>query len=194
MKNGKRILIIGGVAGGASCATRARRLSEEAEIIIFEKGPVVSFASCGLPYYVGDVIKKEEALLVATADLFRKRFNIDVRLNAEVTSIDRKKKRNRNSRIGSRSSRRPYPACRREKVSRKIRRTCFIARRFSNKAFRPWSGASGYIYHEEYTGQQTDQGMDNEIRRQAGDGGRRRIHRSRDDGKPCQAWAGGDYC
>lgn len=91
MKNGKRILIIGGVAGGASCATRARRLSEEAEIIIFEKGPVVSFASCGLPYYVGDVIKKEEALLVATADLFRKRFNIDVRLNAEVTSIDRKK-------------------------------------------------------------------------------------------------------
>ena len=91
MNSGKRILIVGGVAGGASCATRARRLSEEAEIILFEKGPFVSFANCGLPYYVGDVIKKEQALLVATADLFRKRFNIDVRLNAEVTSIDREK-------------------------------------------------------------------------------------------------------
>ncbi len=89
MKSGKRILIVGGVAGGASCATRARRLSEEAEIVLFERGPFVSFANCGLPYYVGDVIKKEEALLVATPELFKKRFNIEVRLNTEVVSIDR---------------------------------------------------------------------------------------------------------
>ena len=91
MESQKRILIVGGVAGGASCATRARRLSEEARIILFDKGPFVSFANCGLPYYVGDVIKKEEALLVATPDLFRKRFNIEVRLNSEVISIDRQK-------------------------------------------------------------------------------------------------------
>ncbi len=91
MKSGKRILIVGGVAGGASCAARARRLSEEAEIILFEKGPFVSFANCGLPYYVGNVIKKEEALLVASPELFRKRFTIDVRLNSEVKSIDREK-------------------------------------------------------------------------------------------------------
>ena len=91
MKSEKRILIVGGVAGGASCATRARRLSEGARIILFEKGPFVSFANCGLPYYVGDVINKEEALLVATPDLFRKRFNIEVRLNSEVTSIDRER-------------------------------------------------------------------------------------------------------
>lgn len=86
-----RILIVGGVAGGASCAARARRLSEQAEIIIFERGPHVSFASCGLPYYVGDVIKEEKNLLVATPELFRTRFNIEVRLRSEVVEIDREK-------------------------------------------------------------------------------------------------------
>ena len=85
----KRILIIGGVAGGASCAARARRLSEEAEIIVFERGPHVSFANCGLPYYVGDVIKDEEHLLVATPELFKTRFNIDIRIQHEVIAIDR---------------------------------------------------------------------------------------------------------
>ncbi|HIK56809.1 MAG TPA: FAD-dependent oxidoreductase [Synechococcales cyanobacterium M55_K2018_004] len=85
----KRLLIVGGVAGGASCAARARRLSEAMEIIIFERGPYVSFANCGLPYYVGDVITDEQKLLVADADLFRQRFNIDVRLENEVVAINR---------------------------------------------------------------------------------------------------------
>lgn len=85
----KRILIVGGVAGGASCAARARRLSETAEIIMFERGSFVSFANCGLPYYVGDVITDEKKLLVTNADLFRQRFNIDVRLEHEVIAIDR---------------------------------------------------------------------------------------------------------
>ena len=85
----KRILIVGGVAGGASCAARVRRLSETAEIIMFERGSFVSFANCGLPYYVGDVITDEKKLLVANADLFRQRFNIDVRLENEVIAIDR---------------------------------------------------------------------------------------------------------
>jgi NADPH-dependent 2,4-dienoyl-CoA reductase/sulfur reductase-like enzyme/rhodanese-related sulfurtransferase len=93
MTQNLRILIVGGVAGGASCAARARRLSESAEIIMFDRGPYVSFANCGLPYYVGDVIKKEENLLVATPELFRKRFNIDVRLRSEVVGIDRTKRR-----------------------------------------------------------------------------------------------------
>ncbi|MBE9182362.1 FAD-dependent oxidoreductase [Oculatella sp. LEGE 06141] len=87
--NPKRILIVGGVAGGASCAARARRLSETAEITMFERGAFVSFANCGLPYYVGDVITDEKKLLVANADLFRQRFNIDVRLENEVMAIDR---------------------------------------------------------------------------------------------------------
>lgn len=88
----KRILIVGGVAGGASCAARARRLSEEAEIIIFDRGGYVSFANCGLPYYVGNVIKEEKSLLVATPEIFMKRFRIDVRLNSDVIAIERAKK------------------------------------------------------------------------------------------------------
>lgn len=91
MPDGKKILIVGGVAGGASCAARARRVSEKAEVIVFDRGPYVSFANCGLPYYVGDVIREEQKLLMATPELFRKRFNIEVRLNSEVLSIDRSK-------------------------------------------------------------------------------------------------------
>lgn len=92
MNEKQKILIVGGVAGGASCAARARRLSEAAEIIMFDRGPYVSFANCGLPYYVGNVIKKEENLLVATPELFRDRFNIEVRLQSDVIDIDRKNK------------------------------------------------------------------------------------------------------
>jgi len=92
MTENLRILIVGGVAGGASCAARARRLSESAEIIMFDRGPYVSFANCGLPYYVGNVIKKEENLLIATPELFRKSFNIDGRLHSEVLGIDRTKR------------------------------------------------------------------------------------------------------
>ncbi len=92
MPSSQRLFIIGGVAGGASCAARARRLSESAEITIYDRGPFVSFANCGLPYHVGNVIKKEENLLVATPELFRERFNIDVRLRSEVTRIDRERR------------------------------------------------------------------------------------------------------
>ena len=89
MNTKQRILIIGGVAGGASCAARTRRQSESAEIIIFDRGPFVSFANCGLPYYVGDVITDEKKLLVANTQLFKQRFNIEVRLENEVLEIDR---------------------------------------------------------------------------------------------------------
>ncbi|MCB9555372.1 MAG: FAD-dependent oxidoreductase [Deltaproteobacteria bacterium] len=85
----KRALIVGGVAGGASCAARLRRLKEHWEIVVFDRGPYVSFANCGLPYYVGDVIADERKLLVASPELFRERFAIDVRTDSEVLSIDR---------------------------------------------------------------------------------------------------------
>lgn len=88
MSDGKRVLIVGGVAGGASAAARVRRLNETAEIIVFDKGPYVSFANCGLPYFVGDVIQEEASLLVATPELFRDRFRIEVRTLSEVTRID----------------------------------------------------------------------------------------------------------
>lgn len=85
----KRIVIIGGVAGGASAAARARRLSEDAEIIMLERGPHVSFANCGLPYYLGGDIESESKLLVATPQSLTDRFNLDVRTRSEAVSIDR---------------------------------------------------------------------------------------------------------
>jgi len=84
----KRVVIIGGVAGGATCATRLRRLDEHAEILILDRGPYVSFANCGLPYFVGDVIQDEQKLLVASPELFRRRFNIEVRTRNEAPKLD----------------------------------------------------------------------------------------------------------
>ncbi len=95
-----RILIIGGVAGGASAATRARRVDPSAEITIFEKGPNVSFANCGLPYHLGGEIEQRSKLLVATPELFWNRFRIGVRTNSEVLSIDRSAKAIRVRAIG----------------------------------------------------------------------------------------------
>jgi len=89
---GKRVLIVGGVAGGASCAARLRRLDEEAEIFVFERGPEVSFANCGMPYYVGGVIREKKQLLVASPEQFRDWFNVEVRTRCEVQSIDRQAK------------------------------------------------------------------------------------------------------
>lgn len=87
--NRRRILVVGGVAGGASCAARLRRLDESVEIVVFDRGPFVSFANCGLPYYVGNVIADEARLLVASPELFRERFNIEVHTDTEATRIDR---------------------------------------------------------------------------------------------------------
>jgi NADPH-dependent 2,4-dienoyl-CoA reductase/sulfur reductase-like enzyme/rhodanese-related sulfurtransferase len=88
----KRLLIVGGVAGGGSCAARARRHSEDMEIIIFERGGFVSFANCGLPYYVGKVITNEEDLIVASPERFKDYFNIDVRLGHNVLRVDPRNK------------------------------------------------------------------------------------------------------
>ena len=85
----RRILIVGGVAGGASCAARLRRLDESMEIVVFDRGPYVAFANCGLPYYVGDVIADERTLLVASPGIFRERFNVEVHTNTDVIGIDR---------------------------------------------------------------------------------------------------------
>ncbi len=84
-----KIVIIGGVAGGASAAARARRLSEDAEIIMFERGPYVSFANCGLPYHIGGDIKERSNLLLQTPESFLARFNVDVRTMNEVLRINR---------------------------------------------------------------------------------------------------------
>lgn len=84
----KKVLIVGGVAGGASAAARLRRLDEYAEIILFERGEHISFANCGLPYYIGDKIRNRNRLLVQTPKAMKTRFNIDVRTNSEVLGVD----------------------------------------------------------------------------------------------------------
>ena len=87
-----KYLIIGAVAGGASTAARLRRMDEMGEIVIFEKGDYISYANCGLPYFIGDVIKDRNKLFVQTAASFQQRFNIDVRVKTEVLSINRENK------------------------------------------------------------------------------------------------------
>ena len=86
--NKKRYIIVGGVAGGATAAARIRRITEDAEIILLEKGKYISYANCGLPYYIGGVIEERERLFVQTPEAFGKRFNIDVRTENEVIAID----------------------------------------------------------------------------------------------------------
>lgn len=86
------IAIVGGVAGGASAATRARRMNESAEIILFEKDEFVSFANCGLPYYIGGEIAERDKLIVAPQELLERRFRLDVRTRQEVLQINRQAK------------------------------------------------------------------------------------------------------
>lgn len=87
-----KVVVVGGVAGGASAAARLRRLDESAEIIMFERGEYISFANCGLPYYIGGEITDRAALTLQTPQSFHSRFHVDVRINSEVTAIDPKAK------------------------------------------------------------------------------------------------------
>ena len=125
----RRVLIVGGVAGGASCAARLRRLDESAEIVVFDRGPFVSFANCGLPYYVGDVIEDERKLLVASPELFRERFNIEVHTSTEVIAVDRPARTItvRDLRTGAR------------RRSATTRWSCHRARRRSGRRCREWT-------------------------------------------------------
>ena len=87
-----KVVIVGGVAGGAGTAARLRRLDETAQIIMMERGEYISYANCGLPYYVGGVITDRKALQVQTVEGFSKRFQVDVRTENEVVSVDPEKK------------------------------------------------------------------------------------------------------
>ena len=87
-----KIIIIGGVAGGMSAAARLRRLDEKSDIIVIEKSGYVSFANCGLPYYIGGVIKEKDNLLLETSSALKEKFNLDVRVKSEAVSINREKK------------------------------------------------------------------------------------------------------
>ena len=88
----RKIVVVGGVAGGASVGARLRRLSEEDEIIMVERGEYISFANCGLPYYIGGVITERQKLLVQTVERMSKRFNLDIRVLSEVVKINKEEK------------------------------------------------------------------------------------------------------
>lgn len=92
MNNAKKTIVIGGVAGGASCAARLRRLDENHEIIMVERGPYISFANCGLPYHISGTIEKRSSLMVTTVDDFQHKFKVDTRVFTEAIAIDRSKK------------------------------------------------------------------------------------------------------
>ncbi len=87
-----KVIIVGGVAGGASCAARLRRLDEQAEILLVERGPYLSFANCGLPYHISGIIAREQDLLVANAAYFKANLNIDARTGCEAVTVDSKAK------------------------------------------------------------------------------------------------------
>ncbi len=106
----QKVLIVGGVAGGASAAARLRRLDEEAEIVMFERGPDISFANCGLPYYIGGSITDRERLLVSTPEAMARRFRIDVRTRSEVLAVDPAAKTVRVRENGSREYEERYDA------------------------------------------------------------------------------------
>ena len=84
-----KVVIVGGVAGGASVATRLRRMDEYAEIVLLERGSYISFANCGLPYYIGGVIPERDKLLVQTPEALRAAFDVEARIDSEVVQIDR---------------------------------------------------------------------------------------------------------
>ena len=88
----KKVLIVGGVAGGASTAARLRRIDENCKIVMFEKGEYISFANCGLPYYIGGTITERSKLVVQTVEDMENKFNMDIRNFSEVTKINRDKK------------------------------------------------------------------------------------------------------
>ena len=87
-----KYVIVGGVAGGATAAARIRRNTEKAEIVLFEKGEYISYANCGLPYYIGEVIYEREKLFVQTPESFAARFNIEARVRSEVERVNPEKK------------------------------------------------------------------------------------------------------
>ena len=86
-----KVVIVGGVAGGATAAARLRRLDEEAEIVVFERSGYISYANCGLPYYIGGTIADKSALTLQTPESFRARFNVDMRTRHEVEAVDAKR-------------------------------------------------------------------------------------------------------
>ncbi len=169
----KRVLIVGGVAGGASCAARLRRMDEQAEIFIFERTGDVSFANCGLPYYIGGAIADRKRLLVATPERFRDFFNIEVRTRHEVRSIDRQ-----NQTIEVRKSRH------RGHGRRALRRPGARPRRRAGAAAAAGHRPAGHLHRPQHGRHRSDLRLDRPSSDRPRGRRRRRLHRSGNGRKP----------
>ena len=185
-----KIIIVGGVAGGASCAARLRRLDEKAEILMVERGPYVSYANCGLPYHVGGSIEQESSLLVATEQTFREQFAIDCRTRCEVVGISSQQKtvELKNHVTGEVTTEKydklvlsPGAAPIRPPLPGIDLPGIFSVRTVPDaRAIREWldRDAAEHAGMNSYTGMQTVRAAE------ARGGGRRRLHRPGNGGKP----------
>ena len=169
----RRILIVGGVAGGASCAARLRRLDESVEIAVFDRGPYVAFANCGLPYYVGDVIADERTLLVASPEMFRERFNIEVH-------TEHRRHRHRPRGADDRRARSPH----RQQPHRALRRAGPVTGRGADPAAAAGSGPAWGLRGAQHSGLAPHPFLDCRPSRQHRGRRRRRIHRIGDGREP----------
>ena len=176
-----KLVIIGGVAGGASAAARARRLAEDAEIVLFERGPDVSFANCGLPYYIGGSIARREKLLVTTAERLHERFNLDVR-----TLVGRGHRPCGENRSRPRSGFRAG-------VRRALRQVNSRPRGSPRAAAHSRHRSARDLHPAKPARRRPDQGRDRP-RRQAGRGRRRRLYRAGTGREPRAPGRGHDAC
>ena len=167
-----KLLIIGGVAGGATAAARARRIDEQAEIIIFERGEYISFANCGLPYYIGEVIQERDQLLVTTPEAFYERYNIDIRVFTEVTAIDRANKRVEVKNLITE-----------ETYSETYDKLILSPGAEPVPAAHRGDRSGQVLQSARHEGFGSDQGLCRRHETGIGRGGGRRLHRSRDGGK-----------
>ena len=186
-----KVIIVGGVAGGASCAARLRRLDEKAEILMVERGPYVSYANCGLPYHVGGSIEQESSLLVATEQMFRGMFAVDCRTRCEVVGISAAEKtvelqeprdrrgdhrEIRQARALARSGTDPSAAARHRSSGNLLganRAGCQEHPRVAGPGGQGGSVGTGQLH-----------GIPDRDEAEARGGGRRRIHRPGDGGEP----------
>lgn len=176
----KRVVVVGGVAGGASFAARVRRLDESASIVILDKGDYVSFANCGLPYYVGGIIKERNNLIIQTPQKLRDRFNIDVRVRSEVLSVDPAGKKVI-IRSGDKTADEPFDYL-------LLSPGCTPVATHPRHRFPPCPHLANHSRHRH------NQGVDRQRKCATRSGNRWRVYRPRNDGKPAAAWAGSLSC
>ena len=172
LESAMKIVIVGGVAGGATAAARLRRVSETAEIVLVERGPYISFANCGLPYHISGAISEREQLLVTSESLFEARYRVDVRSHTEALSINRVAKtvRLRNLETGA-------------EMDERLRSPALVSWRRGRAAADPRHRLQAHLHLAQYSRSRSHNGSARREPAAPGGGDRRRLHRSRSRGE-----------